>query len=70
MGPETNEFPIEAQCADNGKRFKAAEGLDFNSLYERIEIKSESYSLILNSSYHKTKFQYRKSPMCFEKICL
>lgn len=33
MGPEDSNYPREAQFAENGKRFGAAEGLDFNSLY-------------------------------------
>ena len=36
LGPESPDFPRQAQFADNGYRFKAAEGLDFNSLYERV----------------------------------
>ena len=38
MGPESDVYPRDAQFAKNGKRFQAAEGLDFNSLYERDKI--------------------------------
>ena len=43
LGPYTPDYPREAQFADNGKRFEAAEGLDFNSLYERVIKISKKY---------------------------